>query len=1057
MKKYFLLFCFLLLAELLHGQPYYFRHYQVENGLSNNTVYCSTQDRNGFMWFGTKDGLNRFDGYTFKTYRHDLARPHSIGNDHIYAIQRNKGNGLWIGTANGLFSYDPARDAFQMISQTSGMIINYLVTDQQDNVWFISSGSIYLINTHNHTLYKIRTKPAFVAALIYCRANGEIWIAGATGTIERYDKRTGRFTPVQVRPGATAVPLGWIAALAETDEGKILIGTVSEGIKLLDPDTHVMTTLIKTNEDKTHIFVRDIKKFNAHTFWIATESGIYIYNSEQKNITHLKKLNGNPYTLSDNAVYSLYKDKEGGMWTGTYFGGLNYYTKKYAVFTKYFPMQQNNTISGNAVSEICKDQYGNLWIGTEDAGLNQLNLKTGLFSIFRPDGSHHSISYTNIHGLLAVGNKLWIGTFEHGLDIMDMRTGKILKHYSYGKKSGLQSNFIFTFCRTRSGKILVATTMGVYQYNAARDNFECIPGMPLQFYNSLLEDEEGTIWAGTFDDGVYCFRLDIRGYRHFKTSDRQENSIGSNTINSIFQDSRKQIWITTDGGGFCRYNKKDANFSRYNTGNGFPSNFIFEMQEDKRHRFWISSTSGLIRFDPSTGKIKAYSKSEGLLSEQFNYNSSFKDSDGRMYFGSVKGLISFDPEQLNDTSLTVPVFITGFHFDNEGSKIRPAELSSGASIAYTDTLTLSYQQSSFSIDFAALSYFSPEMTEYTYKMNGLYQNWEYLKTNRKVYFTKLAPGNYLFEARALIKGSTVWSKKNARLFIRVLPPVWKSTPAFFFYILLISGGVFYIVYHYHKKLERKNSRRMEIFEHEKEKEIYQAKIEFFTNIAHEIRTPLTLIKGPMEKLIKQVAEVPAIEKNLRIMDKNTDRLINLTNQLLDFRKAEINHFSLNFVKADIAVRLADIILNFQTAAEQKKIIFNLQGPVKEISAYIDIEAFNKIISNLIDNALKYGKSKIWIELQFSDQTETRFQIRVMNDGNLIPIHLFEKIFIPFYRLKENQIKPGTGLGMSISRSLAELHNGTLTMQNHTERNVFVLDLPVHQLIEFNLNGKWKKL
>ncbi|MNK82691.1 Sensor histidine kinase TodS [compost metagenome] len=349
------------------------------------------------------------------------------------------------------------------------------------------------------------------------------------------------------------------------------------------------------------------------------------------------------------------------------------------------------------------------------------------------------------------------------------------------------------------------------------------------------------------------------------------------------------------------------------------------------------------------------------------------------------------------------------------------------------------------------------MTEYAYKMTGLYKDWEYLKTNRKVYFTKLAPGKYTFEVKAMVEGSNKWSNKNVKLLIRIKPPFYLSPLAYFIYLISTAAIIFYLVRRYHLKIALKNSRRMEVFEHEKQKEVYQAKIEFFTNVAHEIRTPLTLIIGPMEKLIKQAHVVPTIEKNLKIMGRNTDRLLKLTNQLLDFRKTETSDFSLNFVKANIQEILKDVFLQFQPAAEQENISYRINLPDKPLHAYIDVEAFYKIISNLLDNAIKYGKTTVELVLE-QPEDEDKFKVLVKNDGSRVPVELKDKIFEPFFRAKETEIKAGTGIGLSISKSLAQLHSGELYFDfNHNEFNIFVLALPIHQLIEFNLNGKWKKL
>lgn len=1052
------IFFFLLSAtSLLHAQPYYFKHYQVEHGLSNNSVFCSTQDHSGLMWMGTKDGLNRFDGYSFKTYRHDPANPGSIGNDKIHSLISDKPASLWVGTDQGLYHYNAVSESFTLVKETKNMGISVITPDHQGNLWLLSSGKIYTYHPVQKKFSEVKLDRSFLPTYIYCRPDGEILIGSPSGHLGRYNAVSQTFDILNLTAHKKTPPIGWISAIEETEEQQLIIGTINQGIKLFDLKTKVLKDLIVMNKDKTHIFVRAIKKMNAHEFWIGTESGLYIYNHQTKKLVHLQKQNSNPYSLADNAIYSLCRDTEGGMWAGTYFGGMNYYAPQSSIFTKYFPGQQKNSISGNDIREICKDKNGNLWIGTEDAGLNKLAPGADKFVSYFPDGSKKTIAHYNIHGLLVDGNQLWIGTFEHGLDVMDINTGLITKHYAMRKGSLLKSDFILSLYKTRAGDIIIATTAGIYSYNRKKDDFDPIPGMPFLFYNNLKEDADGTIWAGSYNNGLFSFRPGSSSYKNYKNDSKNANSLPDNTVNCIFEDSKKNIWITTDGGGLSRYNKKTGDFKSYTVKNGMPGNFLFNILEDDEYKLWISSTRGLVCFDPLKKTTKVYTQTDGLLTDQFNYSSSFKDTDGRMYFGSVKGLISFLPKQLNTTSKTAPLFLTGFKIDNTELQSEKEDTVLQQSILYTRKIILQNNQSSFNIDFAALSYFSPEKTEYAYQMSGLYNDWQYLKTNRKIYFTKLAPGEYVFEAKALIQGSKEWSKNNIKLLITVLPPFWKSPVAWLLYALLFTGITALLIWQYHKRIQHKNNRRMEIFEHEKEKEIYQAKIEFFTHVAHEIRTPLTLIKGPMEKMIKSAKEIPAFEKNLKIMDRNTERLLNLTNQLLYFRKTEINGFSLNFVKANISEILHDVHLQFLLAAEQKEINYEIFLPAEPLYAYIDLEAFYKIMSNLVDNAIKYGKQIVRVTLTVNEK-EDQFTVRILNDGNKIARELEHKIFEPFFRAKEAEMKQGTGIGLSIAKSLAELHKGSLKLEaNHTDYNILAAVFPIHQMIEFNLKGKWKKI
>jgi len=466
------------------------------------------------------------------------------------------------------------------------------------------------------------------------------------------------------------------------------------------------------------------------------------------------------------------------------------------------------------------------------------------------------------------------------------------------------------------------------------------------------------------------------------------------------------------------------------------------MLEDEKKNLWITTTRGLVCFNPLTKTIKIYTKANGLLSDQFNYNSAFKDRSGTMYFGCVKGMISFNPNYFIENNFVPPVYITGFQVNNNELIADEKKSPLKQSISLTKKVKLPHNQSSFSIDFAALSYTAPETIEYAYKMEGLDKSWTYIKTNRKVYFTNLAPGNYTFRVKAAT-GNGTFTKNEQQLTIEILPPFWATIWAYSFYAITTGLIIFWLIRMYHNRQVEKHTRKIELMEHEKEKEIYQAKIEFFTNVAHEIRTPLTLIKAPMEKIMKNATNMQAANVYLKTMEKNTNRLVDLTNELLDFRKTETKGFSLDFIQIDITGLLKDIYTNFGTIAEQKSLEYKLLLPTMQILAYADVEALNKILSNLLNNAIKYAYKKV--RLKLLPVTGNNFIIEIENDGYVIPEELKEKVFEPFFRIEKTKHQMGSGIGLALSRSLAELHKGELYMKKgETGMNVFVLSLPIQQ-------------
>jgi signal transduction histidine kinase/ligand-binding sensor domain-containing protein len=1009
----------------VYAQPYYFRHFQVESGLSNNSVFCTAQDKNGFVWFGTKDGLNRFDGYRFKTFNINADDESSLERDLILSLATDHNGTLWVGTQKGLYRFDAEKEKLTPFIDTL-YNINDVYIDAENQLWFISAITICNYNFQTRKLTTLPPDQYFPATSIFA-LNGILFASSANGFLHKIDITTKRFKSYDVFSHSPNPASKWIEKIYPGNGHSVFIGTSSQGIKQFNIESGSYEDLLTYNPDKTSVFVRDIIKVSEQEYWFATESGIFIFNTATQKFTNLKKKYLDPYSLSDNAVYTLHKDNEGGIWAGTYFGGVNYFPKQFSSFQKYFPDYTKNSISGSAIREICEDNSGNIWIGTEDAGLNKLNPTTGQITRFEPTGAATSIAYSNIHGLLVDGNDLWIGTFEHGLDVMDIKTGKVKRHYTAGPgEFEFKHNFIVTMLKTRSGDIYIGTGNLLHRYDRKNDRFINTRLVDNVFVSSLLEDHNGIIWMGTHNAGLFYFNPETKQNGRFLNDPSNKNSLTTNTINALFEDSSHNLWIATEGGGLCRLDKSRKQFTRFTVKNGLPSNFIFKVLEDNKKNLWVTTSKGLVNLNLSGAVPLVYTKANGLLNDQFNYNSGYKDAEGRLYFGSVRGMITFLPSGFYPNKFIAPVYITGFQVHNTELKTDSSILQK--SILYTDKITLPYDQSSFSIDFAALSFTSPEMTEYTYTMDGLDKEWTHLKSNRKVYFTNLEPGNYTFKVRAASNGIAGAEKS---LQIEILPPFWATPLAYVVYFLLGGLLLYFVVRSYHNMQENK-----------KEKAIYEAKIEFFTNIAHEIRTPLTLIKGPVENLSEIADDVPAIKDDVKTMERNTDRLVNLINQILDFRQTETKGFSLDFTNVNINSILQEAYLTFEPVARKRKLEYSMELPASNVYLMADDEALNKIFSNLFSNAVKYADKNVQIKLIQPGKDDKYLSVEIRNDGYIIPDDMKQKIFEPFYRLKQSVKQKGTGIGLALTKSLVELHKGNLYLASPGNgMNVFILELP----------------
>lgn len=1039
------------------GQSYYFKHYQADDGLAHNSVTSIIQDNKGIIWIGSRGGLNSFDGYTFKTYKNKKNKFGNIGNNVVTIIAEDKNGMLWIGTGQGIFKYDPYKEVFTALDTAPQIYINQILIDDQNNLFFLAEKQLYQYIQKENKMVDLNMQ----ASCLAIDSNMNLWMGTDDGLISTYNLRNKSIASVRIIDQQVPANLRSISKIFPTRNHELLVGCFKQGLKSYHTKTGLIKSLPLYNSDNTDMYVRDITAGSDQKYWVATESGIYIHDLATNTSRNLRKRAGDPYSIADNAVYTVCRDKEGGMWAGSFFGGLNYYSKENARFEKYYPLLGTNSISGSAVREICSDNKGNLWIGTEDAGFNKFNLKTGRFTNYTSTGKKGDVSYPNIHGLLAFDDQLFIGPFLHGMEVMDMRSGLIKERFKLiGDKNDQVSDFVICIYLTKDSTLLIGTAYngsGLFAYDRKRKTFARIQQIPYNTYVfDIKEDQKGNIWTGSVAQGAFYYNPKTGKHGNIRFGDKVKNkSVNEFPVYGILEDSNHAMWFTTEGGGLIRLSPDRKTFKKFTTENGLPSNVLFRMLEDDSKHLWISSLKGLICFDMRTEQFKTYTQSNGLITDQFNFNSAYKDNNGKMYFGSVKGMIAFDPKAFEQKGIAPSTYITGFQINNQ--EIIPGINKSplNKSILYTDSIVLAHDQNNFSIEFAALNYSSPEVTRYEYLMQGLDKNRTYLSSNRKAYFTDLSAGNYTFIVRAKSNAGS-WTGKERLLFIKILPPFWKSYAAYFFYLLVLAISLFWSVRYYHRYLERKNLNKLQRFEHEKEKEIYQAKIEFFTNIAHEIQTPLTLILGPVERMIKKTAEQTGIKKSLLMVEKNAKRLAELTSQLLDFRKTEMNQFGLNFVNTDINRLLKEQIAAFRQEAEKSNISLNIELPKNHVVVFADTEALVRICSNLISNAIKYAASTVMVSLAEVHPADGQFTIRFSNDGKGIPDEFREQIFEPFFRLHTKD-KPGTGIGLSLAKSLTELHNGSLTLvSGDADMVVFELALPVHQKFEFKLSS-WKKI
>ena len=1041
MVRLFLFLCIMasLPSYAQNNIHYYFRTLDIRNGLSQNTVYQILQDKNGFMWVGTKDGLNRYDGLSFRVYKKENS---TLGKNFITALYEDHKGNIWVGTDGGVYIYNPKLDSFSAFNQVSnsGICIKDFVTmiggDEHNNIW---------ISVENQGLFSYRDVGKELTNYLGNSGLANVtrfWLSGKTCWLALYadnlyyskDNFKTALKPFRNSEGEEIFKGDIINWQVNGPHNCVYVASVN-GL------TEINQTSGKTRR-LLNAYVRTLQFKSDDELWAGTETGLYIYNLTRDVLTHVTVPNqDDSYALSDNAIYSLCRDKENGMWIGSYFGGVNYYPYQWTYFEKFYPRDDLKHF-GRRVREICESNDGTLWIGTEDKGLFNFNPMTGKIEPFE-----HPAIYKNVHGLCLDEDELWVGTFSGGLNRVNLRT-KQVKHYSKGDtENSMMANDAFTICKTASKDIWIGTTSGLLKYNRSTDDFMRIPQLRNMFTYDILEDFNGNLWFATFSNGVFCYNVRNRRWKNYQFDKNNPSSLPYNKVIGIYEDNKKRLWFMTLGEGFCRYNPQTDNFTRYNMSQGFPSNTIYEMIDDNKGNLWITTNNGLVCFNPEADTKRVYTTANGLLSNQFNFQSAFRDKKGRIYLGSINGFIVFDPETFVENSFLPPIVITDFYLFNKRLSVESPDSPLKGSITYLDEIELDANQNSFSLQVAALSYQAPEMNRLEYKLEGFDREWYAVGRNSIINYSNLPYGTYVLH----IKGSNSDGKWNAVekiLNIRIRPPFYLSPWAYAVYIILTLCSLLSLIVFFRKRTRQKHVQTMERFEREKERELYTAKIDFFTNVAHEIRTPLTLIKSPLENVLTSGSISEDIKDDLEIMDLNTNRLLDLVNQLLDFRKTETQGFQLNLIECNIPDILQKTYRRFKPMARQKGLELTVDSP-ETLFASVDEEALTKIISNLLTNAIKYSDKQIWIKL-YAENSE--LYLSMCNDGNIVPLEMRDEIFKPFIQYKAGVLNTasGTGIGLALARSLAELHGGTLHMNNSLDNNCFLLMLPLEHVHSMNL-------
>ena len=1053
-----MLFYFLSGVMFTYGQEnsnFHFKKFQVGDGLSENAVYCVLQDSDGFMWFGTKDGLNRFDGTNFRYYQHKADKKQSIGNNFIRSIAQINKENLIIGTDAGLYIMDRINESFKKIdikatdhSQISSAV-NSLLVDNKGMLWIgTMSQGVYTYDFQHNTLHKVELDK-FDLGLnatwsIIEDKSGTIW-AGTRLGLMRYNTQINKFEIVENLFSKMENSDNEVLSILEDKVGNLWLGTWSDGLRCYNKQSNEFTSYLNARSKTNYItHIRTIFQYSSNLLMIGSDDGLYLFNTENKTAKRVD-IPQFKHSLSDQNVYCLSKDEEGGLWIGTYFGGINYLNTSLLSIETYYPDILNG-LSGKAISQFCEDKSGNLWIATEDGGLNYFDVTSKKIS------QPVKTTYHNTHALLLDGDDLWIGTFSRGIDIYNTQTKKMVNYrHSTKDVNTIDDDCIFSLYKTKSGDIYAGTPVGLNKFDRSRNKFIRIAEVSGFIYD-IKEDDSGNLWLASYGTGV--IKLDAQSkkwiqYDHIKNIN---NPIVKSKLTSIYIDNQQRVIFSSEGRGIFIYDKKLDDFRNISEVDGLPNNVIYGILDDPLGNLWLSSNKGLICVN--IDKIQDYSLyniENGLQSNQFNYKSSYKAKDGKFYFGGINGFNSFYPQDLNmlKNRIIPPVAITGIGLLGNTDKQFEKEIQTR--LNQKQLIKLKYNKSSFTISFVSLSYRSQSKNQYAYKLEGVDMDWNFAGNNKNVTYVNLSPGKYIFKVKAS-NNDGLWNEAGSEVKIEILPPFWLSLSAKILYVILVASILSFIITFYIQKNKRKQRRHLEAFKAEQETIAFKSKIEFFTTIAHEIRTPLSLISAPLEEIVAGGEGSDQTRQNLFIIEKNCDRLTVLINQLLDFRKMDSTEYVINPENINLKEHIIDMYERVKKTAQSKKINFEVQLP-PEATLYVrsDSDALTKIVGNLLTNALKFAYTKITLKLV--KNPDRSFTISVEDDGVGIPDDLKSLIFDPFYQIRSREENVGTGIGLSLVKHLSGVLNAEIdVVDGKTCGSIFLFtfrDIPIEGKTKMN--------
>ena len=1038
--KFIILFAFVssLAAAKVYSPE--FRNYSIDNGLSQCYVPCIEQDKYGYMWYGTFDGLNRFDGVNFKVFRHDSKNPNSLCCNFISALYSDNKNTLWIGTRQGLNYMD-------------------LATNRIGKAKFYDKGikKEVCIDRNVSTILEDKKQQLYVGT-------------GQIGLL-KYDRQKNIFLPLTLETSEKKEIKNYsVDAAAIDDKNRLFVAVGGYGLCVLNDDGKLIVLnsavqginsicynrglyvggiggLYLFNEEKNlyehSIQMPDIKGVIHHLFsdnkgilWIGTETnGIVLYNPQTKEVDYVNSGYGNEF-LSSSSIYCIYQDHQKGFWIGTMRGGVDHWNP---YSTQFHSIQNHlgNVTSLNVINTFVEIDKNIIWAGTDGSGIQQFDRQKDRFTESVELKKLNQVSGKAIIRMIKDrDDNVWICSYGWGITKYNLKTKKI-DHYDISN-SNLKSNYLWSIFQDKRGTIWIGSlnNADLMHFDKLKNTFAIDVNFPNNGVITISETCAGKLMIGTYQG---AFIYDPNALRLQKLNDR--------CIASMHQDKNTNIWLGTEEDGLKILNVRTGVIADFDSSKSFIKNeHIMSILEDDRYNIWITTNNGLYCYNYKTGQKASYEKSDGLQSNQFTNGSALKASDGMFFWGGINGITILNPAKYNAQKQNFNLVLLDVKImnkslgDNSGKYLFPNNMSE------VKKIVIPYNEAYIGFDFIAISYPNSEKMEYAYFLEGIDKDWNYVGNNRSAYYSKLKEGEYTFRVKNT-DNMGKWSDKQLVIKVTILSPFYRTWWAYLIYLILTILIIRGVLKFQNKQNQLKQNLLMSKLKEQQNLELIQMKEQFFTNISHELRTPLTLIIPPLKDALSQVPFIPLKKTELSSIFSNASRLLSLINQLLLFRKNEVANSKLYISEADIVEFSKGVFDHFSLMANRRKIKYIFDSVIEKMPFLFDKNKMEIILYNLLSNAFKFTKSEGCIKLSISKSDEGILAIQISDTGEGLTKTEVEKIFTQFY---SSDRKSGIGIGLSLVNDYMTLHHGSIQVDSEYQQGTsFTLNFPINANYETN--------